>query len=115
MKVLNILFLLGLLSACTSIKTLNVKRADIGMLSNYDVSTFSDYGNNISFDSKANMHRYDIYIGGFGGCGGTLLVYAKPKMDEFLLENSYSDYMVTDVHHQKRPPTKCIVFIKYEK
>jgi hypothetical protein len=115
MRVGAIFFLIIFTSACTSVKTLNVKRADIGMLSNYDVSTFSDYGNDVSYDSEAMAHRYDVYIGGYGGCGGHLLVYAKPKMEKFLQANNYSDYTVTDVHHQLSPPTKCKIYIKYDK
>lgn len=109
----SILFIF--LYACTSVQTHNVKRADIGLLSNYDISTFSDYGNDVVFDLETKIHRYDVYIGGYGGCGGDLLIYAKPKMDKFMLAKSYSDYIVTDIHHQLSPPTKCKIYIKYEK
>jgi hypothetical protein len=115
MRIGVIFFMVIFTCACTSVKTLNVKRGDIGMLSNYDVSTFSDYGNEVVFDPEAKAHRYDVYVGGYGGCGGDLLIYAKPKMEKFLLANSYSDYTVTDVHHQLSPPTKCKIYIKYEK
>jgi hypothetical protein len=92
-----------------------VKRSEIGWIENHDISTFSDYGNHVFYDEKAKSHRYDVYIGGFGGCGGELLIYAKTKMDLYLTENNYSDYVVTEVHHELSPPTKCIVYIKYEK
>jgi len=81
---------------------------------NSDVS-FSDYGNDIKFDQNTGLHRYDVFIGGFGGCKGALLRYAKPKMDAFMSENKFSNYVVVEAHHKQSPPTKCIVFIQYEK
>ncbi|GAB3013688.1 hypothetical protein [Bowmanella dokdonensis] len=113
MRIFAAIYLLILLSACTNVKTLNIKRSEIGMLSNYDVSTFSDYGNDVFYDPEVKLHRYDIYVGGYGGCGGHLLIYAKPKMDRYLINNGYSDYTVMDVHHQLSPPSKCKLFIKY--
>ncbi len=115
MRLSIILVLIISVSGCTSIKSLNLKRSEIGILGNYDVSTFSDYGNDVVYYNKSGSHRYDIYLGGFGGCGGDLLVYAKPKMDAFMTSNGFTDYTVTEVHHQLSPPTKCILFIKYEK
>lgn len=110
-----LLSLLISISACTNVETLSIKRSDIGLLSNYDVSTFSDYGNSVFYDPEAQLHRYDVYIGGYGGCGGHLLIYAKPKMDRYLEANDFSDYTVTDVHHQLTPPSKCKIYIKYNK
>lgn len=115
MKIGVILLSVVFLSACTNVKMLNVKRGDITMLSNYDVSTFSDYGNTVVADTETSLHRYDIYIGGYGGCGGDLLTYAKPKMDAYMASNAYTDYVVTDVHHQLSPPTKCKIYIQYKK
>ncbi|MCV2885232.1 hypothetical protein OE749_11065 [Aestuariibacter sp. AA17] len=113
LKIGLIFFLVVFLTSCTNVKTLNITRGHIEILSNHDISTFSDYGNNIVYDDEAKSYRYDIYIGGYGGCGGHLLIYAKPKMDIFMVENAYSNYIVREVHHQLTPPTKCKLFIEY--
>jgi len=116
MKRVSLLLMLAFfLTGCTSVNQLNTSRDDIHTLyMNPDV-TFSDYGNGIKFDTEKGLYRYDVFIGGFGGCKGSLLRYAKPKMDTFMIENQFSTYTIVETHHKKSPPTKCIVFIDYEK
>ena len=111
-------FLLGvplLLTGCATPTMFNINDSDIKTMSDNSVGTYSDYGGDVTRNNQDGFYHLKVYVGGLASCDGGVLLYAKPKLDEFMKSNGFTSYKVVKGEYSLFPLSKCELFIQFNK
>ncbi len=103
---------LYLLAGCG--KAYNLDRASIDTKSRNRFGTYSDYSGEIELSKKKGLHRYTIYVGGISACDDGVVLYAKPKLDDFMSRNNFDSYVVVNGEYKALPFSRCVLFIQFK-
>jgi hypothetical protein len=101
-------------TGCATTK-LDIKNDAIKSLSDNPAGTYSDYGGKIEYNDKDKLYHLSVFVGGLGSCDNGAVLYAKPKLDEFMNANKFSSYKIIKGDYSVFPLGKCELFIQFDK
>jgi hypothetical protein len=112
---LPILATLMLAAGCTTVSTTAISEDEIEDMSETPLAVYSDYGRAPVEDSVNGLYRYDIYVGGSGGCDGGAFIFAKRKLDRHKKKFSFASYTIKQSSYVRFPLSKCELLVEFKK
>lgn len=103
----------SIIAGCAAPTAFNISNTNVGSLKTNSAGTYSDYGSGIKFNDKDGLYHLNVYTGGLGSCDGGAVLYAKPKLDEFMNKNNFKSYTVIKGEYSPAPLSKCELLIQF--
>lgn len=109
-----LMLLASLLTGCAT-TNLNVGNDSSKTLSDNPVGTYSSYGADIEYDDKDKLYHLSVFVGGLGSCDEGAILYAKPKLDDFMKSGKFTSYKIIKGEYSMLPLSKCELFVRFNR
>lgn len=104
-----------LFAGCAAPTMFDVKNDSISSMSGNHGGTYSSYGGKIEFNNEDKHHHLTVYVGGLGSCDNGAILYAQPKLDDFMKTNGFASYNIVKGEYTFFPLSKCELFVQFIK
>lgn len=110
----SMMAMMTLTAGCATPTKFDMSNDSLKGLSDNPVGTYSDWGKKIEFSDEDKLYHLNIFVGGLGSCDNGAILYAKPKLDDFMKENKFNSYKIIKGEYSLFPLSKCELYVQFE-